>query len=62
MMSPSPERPETVADLAPIFSASQRISEQPCTERQGQTKLLARCLAFSVVHAWHLSAAPGQVT
>ena len=45
MMSPSPERPETVADLAPIFSASQRISEQPCTQRQGQTKLLAKCTA-----------------
>ena len=33
MMSPSPDRPDTVADLAPIFSASQRISEHPCSRQ-----------------------------
>ena len=31
MMSPRPDRPLTVAGLAPIFSASHRISEQPCS-------------------------------
>lgn len=29
-MSPRPERPDTVEGLAPIFSASHRISAQPC--------------------------------
>ncbi len=29
MMSPRPDRPDTVSGRAPIFSASHRISEQP---------------------------------
>ncbi len=32
-MSPRPDRPAIVAGLAPAFSASQRISEQPCVTR-----------------------------
>lgn len=31
-MSPSPDSPEMVSGLAPIFSASQRISLQPCQQ------------------------------